>query len=885
MLNCKLKINKKKIIKTAISIISVVLSCAIIVILASQKNNIIQGSITTSDMKVLNNSLSILLNKPKIEGFEPVSETDSFLLYINLQTTNIALLNKLTGEINYSFIPQSKLEEAKPGNDELKSKMLSNFVMNTFIIKSGTEVEYNSYDDSVLDKKFSIKNVPNGIRIDYLIGEIPKERVVPIAISEKRFNEIINTITSSESKEVKDRYKKIDIKQITDSTEKNKYLTDYPLVKDQIIYILRPGLQEFILDKVNAAFLSSGYTIENKLMDEKAVSSNTKEMDLTNVFTVNMEFVLVNDTFSVTIDKSALKHTDKSIPISIDILPYFLATTTKDIGYMLLPDGSGSLINLNNGKTNTSLYSTQIYGQDPVSPNLISEERVLAARLPIYGVKTQKWGIFARISESEAEATIKADISGKTSQINNVYSTFKLRDIKKEVVYRDWKAGAGTIYANRLQNGMLSGKINIDYILLEPEKSDYSNMATIYRGILEKEKVLNKKEEINNNMIINIIGSVDSIKSILGVPTKISNPMTTYKETINISKILREEGVQFDLCYLGGFNGGYKQSIQDNIKFQSELGGEKDFTELNQLIKGYKSKIYLDTSLPFVTINNLFDSFIITRDTCMNISKKFEKSYDVDPVSFYNVELPKYILTSTKIKEIANKLSNNAITKGVDSISLGDIANIVASDFNPENPIFRSQAIKDYEETMLDFTKNNIDLLLSGGNEYALKYANHISEVKSCSNKFRITGESIPFYQMVIHGYIPYSYAPINLQSDPNEIILVSASTGAQISATISYKDTSLLKKTEYSNYYGANWNNSKTIIIDAFNKMKSLNNLVQNQNMEDYEIIADDVTKTSYSGNISVVVNFSGKEYIYQNVKITPRDFAIIGGIENEKK
>jgi hypothetical protein len=684
---------------------------------------------------------------------------------------------------------------------------------------------------------------------------------------------------SSNSKIIEDRYKKIDVSLITDNAEKNKYLKEYPSSKNQIIYILRPGLQEFILDKVNTAFVATGYTMDDKAKDEKEVIPDKKDIELPNVFKVKMEFTLKNNTFSVVVDKSELKHTDKSIPVSIDIMPYFLATYTKDSGYMLLPDGSGSLIHLNNGKTNASLYTARIYGQDPVAPEVITEEKTEIARMPIFGVKTKDWGAFARISGADADAIVKADISGKTSMVNNVYASFKLRDVKKEVVYRDWKAGAGTVYANRLQTGMLSGEIKTDYVLLDPEKADYSNMAYIYRKILESEKVLVRNEKSNTNMLINILGSVDSTESIAGVPVKVNNPMTTYSQAEEVSKILKGQGVSHDINYIGAFNGGYKQSIQDSIRFQAELGGKGDFARLNESVKANGTDLYLDTSLPFVTVNKLFDSFIITRDTCMNISRKYVKSYDVDPVSFYNVEFPKNVLTSAKIKEIASKLSQSAVKFDVYGISIRGIANVVATDYNPDSPVFRSQSVVDYQAAMSAFRNKNIKLLFSGGNEYAFKYANRLSNISSSSNQYRITDESIPFYQMVVHGYIPYSYAPVNLQSDPKEIVLASVSTGAQLSATISYKDTSLLKKTEYSNYYGANWNSSKNIIIDLYKKTEKFNSIVNDRVIEKYEYIADSVTKTNFEGNISVIVNFGEKEYTYKTIKIPPRDFAIETG------
>ena len=51
---------------------------------------------------------------------------------------------------------------------------------------------------------------------------------------------------------------------------------------------------------------------------------------------------------------------------SISILPYFGAAGLEDSGYMLIPDGSGALINFNNQKASYGAYSQNVYGRDPV---------------------------------------------------------------------------------------------------------------------------------------------------------------------------------------------------------------------------------------------------------------------------------------------------------------------------------------------------------------------------------------------------------------------------------------------------------------------------------------------------------------------------------------
>ena len=51
----------------------------------------------------------------------------------------------------------------------------------------------------------------------------------------------------------------------------------------------------------------------------------------------------------------------------IRLLGYFAAAGADENGYLVVPNGSGSLIYFNNGKSNVENYSQYIYDIDPLS--------------------------------------------------------------------------------------------------------------------------------------------------------------------------------------------------------------------------------------------------------------------------------------------------------------------------------------------------------------------------------------------------------------------------------------------------------------------------------------------------------------------------------------
>lgn len=100
---------------------------------------------------------------------------------------------------------------------------------------------------------------------------------------------------------------------------------------------------------------------------------------------------------------------------------------TKAQGYILVPDGSGALINLNSGNQATA-YNQAIYDIDPVAQNYVVIEETECARLPIFGIKADDNAIFARITAGDAIASVNADVAGKLNNYNYAYASFNVRE-------------------------------------------------------------------------------------------------------------------------------------------------------------------------------------------------------------------------------------------------------------------------------------------------------------------------------------------------------------------------------------------------------------------------------------------------------------------------
>ena len=84
----------------------------------------------------------------------------------------------------------------------------------------------------------------------------------------------------------------------------------------------------------------------------------------------------------------------------------------EDDGFLFVPDGSGAIINFNNGKTKVDAYSKEVYGEDISrrSTNSPITSRTQKISLPVFGLVSNGSGFLAEITDGAAVASINASV-------------------------------------------------------------------------------------------------------------------------------------------------------------------------------------------------------------------------------------------------------------------------------------------------------------------------------------------------------------------------------------------------------------------------------------------------------------------------------------------
>ena len=141
-------------------------------------------------------------------------------------------------------------------------------------------------------------------------------------------------------------------------------------------------------------------------------------------FNISMIYKLTGNTLTVTIPFSEISYRLKYPITQVSVLPYFGAAGPEEEGYLLIPEGSGSIINFNNGKTKQNGYYADVYGWDYATERkaVITETR---AAYPVFGISYADSSVLSIINKGAEYAGITAEIAGKLSSYNYVRTDYK----------------------------------------------------------------------------------------------------------------------------------------------------------------------------------------------------------------------------------------------------------------------------------------------------------------------------------------------------------------------------------------------------------------------------------------------------------------------------
>ncbi|MCS7201713.1 MAG: DUF5696 domain-containing protein [Dictyoglomus sp.] len=595
---------------------------------------------------------------------------------------------------------------------------------------------------------------------------------------------------------------------------------------------------------------------------------------------ISIEFILNSSGLSVRIPINSIKE-PKDLKINrIWLLPYFLSGTKKDDGYLLVPDGSGAIIRFRESYGTERGFELPLYGYDKGLPLYDMPPKNEGLRLPIFGIKRNDWAVLGVIKSGDYSASIASYIAGNSTGYYRVYPVFTYRSIHKFLLYeREVATGqAGEVVdvlVNKISPYHLNKDIVVDYYFLKGKDANYSGMGRIFREYLIKNNILKKKIK-DNSLYLNLsfIGGIKIKTTFLGIPMERFSPLTTFENAIRILEEFRKEGIEnINLIYRGYQPGGYLGKITNGIKFEKKLGGERDFKKLLDFCK--RNNINLSLSAEIIEIHEEGNGFSPPRDANRYINNGLAFLYKWDPVTKKKNRdyEPWFNVLPEKIPFYFKNFLRDIEKYGIKNVLVENIGDYIYSQNKKPKLLSREEVVSILHEVFGE-TVNKVNLLFTHGNFYTLLYSSLILDLPlDCSN-YAIESEPVPFYQIVIHGYIPYSGRPGNLRENHKKDFLRMVEYGALPYYLLIYEDSSLFRKSFYNEMLSSYYKDWFKKAVEEYKKIEDLYKSTVNVPIKIHEKLEEGLYRTVYENGVEVVVNYNLRPLKYKEKLIEKESF-----------
>jgi len=153
-------------------------------------------------------------------------------------------------------------------------------------------------------------------------------------------------------------------------------------------------------------------------------------------------------------------------------------------------------------------------------------------------------------------------------------------------------------------------------------------------------------------------------------------------------------------------------------------------------------------------------------------------------------------------------------------------------------------------------------IMVRGGNLPALERSQYVVEAPMYGGANKLIDRGIPFYQMVLHGYVKYSGEPVNLNASRTDEFLKIIETGAVPYYRGSYRPSDMLKQSDFDDNYCLYYQDWLENAVEFYCKINAVMKELQDKTIIKHSQIGKSVYRTDYENGFSVVVNY-GEEPI----------------------
>ena len=624
----------------------------------------------------------------------------------------------------------------------------------------------------------------------------------------------------------------------------------------------------------SGSVMKGSYEIKN-VKDGVRIDYTFKELKVT----VPVQYTLTEDgMIAEVLFKDIVEESTNHIN-SMDFLTYFGAAGEKDKGYLVVPDGSGAIVNFNNEKNvDGMIYSKEIYDFDKArlteSKQETSTEETIT--MPVFGMVKNGYGFLAEVTSGAETAKLRAAVSGNRliGGYNIIHTNCTYR-VNYEISLMGQVSSETSNAMYNAQDPVSNESYAVQYHFTDSKKTDYMMLAAKYREILTERGWLTK-DEVTDRFYVDIYGGVNKKKSFFGVVYNARQTLTSFDEAQTILKDLVDGGVKnITASYLDYSNDHFKNDIQVDLAPSKSLGGKNAMADLIKFAGD--NGITMGVEANFVKLPSGGNGFSTFNDTADAIN--------ISPIKVYPISL------NANTTQLAKKpyylVDPQVYAKGVDSIL------DATSEYGYTGLYFDEEALQLYSDLSIGgFQRERASgaqaeqyarlaeagqtLTMSNPNAYLFAYADYMTDIPVCSSKEILFDEDVPFLQAVLRGSKNFGGESMNITDVSDEAFLRHIEFGTDMKYALINADSEALLNTEDSFLYSATYKTFAEQIKTRYAEFMTVADAIGDATMVAHSA-KNNVSVTEYDNGTKVYVNYNDKAVTVDGTAVEAMSFAIV--------
>ncbi|MBO9609684.1 MAG: hypothetical protein J7639_27255 [Paenibacillaceae bacterium] len=588
---------------------------------------------------------------------------------------------------------------------------------------------------------------------------------------------------------------------------------------------------------------------------------------------VTLDMILDQDKLHIRIPAEQTDHNQHMGLVSMELMPFFGAARQQVDGYMFYPDGSGALTRFDRKEQRSQdvqplkLY---VYSQENVDLDeyeRMERERQYDAMLPVYGVKHGNNAVLVAGTKGEEDTAINVNPDGYQLDLNRIGFEFQYRhmyDANLSNITIHGVNAAKNLSVKKADKAMIATDRETTLFFLANDDANYSGMANAYRDYLIEEKRLHRVIQNGDDIPLGLNLFMGIVEKRMLWDKFIA--MTTFAGARDIIAALQKAGAgRLEVHLKGWAQGGYGRHTFANSQPDHRLGGQKGLDALADYAQQSGVKLALT--------NNLVQSD--KKSSGFSSANDMAKLGNELPVA--NTSKTLFLLNPSSVFQRFTSLLERMKGSGNRSIAFDKLGKTIYHDYNKAHPMGRSETTAQWSNMLRTAAEKQSDVAVEGGNQYVLQYATRLYNIPLTSSQYRINDETIPFYQMVVHGMIPYTSEPGNLSYNLDVQKLRWVEYGSMPNFELTYKKAVNLKKTSYNQLFASYYEDWIQQVANISREFNQRLRTVWNERMVGHERVAEKVFKVAYSNGTVVYINYNDAVTTVEGRRLPALDYLVV--------